>query len=136
MSQSLERLLNSPYVKAMGVRFDQHGDELTGVMSFAPHIVGNPLIPALHGGAVGAFMEMTASASLLCAAELEGLPKTIDVSVDYLRPAAAKDVYARAIIGRLGSRVANVRVEAWQDRREAPVATLHAHFMIKRVDAA
>lgn len=131
MSARLSLLLSSPYVQRLGVRFDDHGDELTAILPYAHTLVGNPLIPALHGGAIGAFMEITASAGLLAAADLAGLPKPIDVAIDYLRPGRPSDVYARASITRQGSRVANVRVEAWQERRAAPIATLHGHFLIK-----
>ena len=131
MSARLSLLLSSPYVQRLGVRFDDHGDELTAILPYANALVGNPLIPALHGGAIGAFMEITASAGLLAAADLAGLPKPIDVAIDYLRPGRPSDVYARASITRQGSRVANVRVEAWQERRAAPIATLHGHFLIK-----
>jgi len=131
MSRALiETLMSAPYVARFGVRLDQRGNELTGVLPFEDHLVGNPLIPALHGGAVGAFLEIVASASLLASQPLDRLPKPIDVAIDYLRPARAQDVYARAILARSGRRVANVRVEAWQNRIDAPVATLHGHFLI------
>lgn len=131
MIEHLDLLLSAPYVQKLGVRFDDHGDELTGTLPYHEDLVGNPLIPALHGGAIGAFMEITASAALLAATDLVALPKPIDVSVDYLRPGKPLDVYARGTITRQGSRVANVRVEAWQERRGAPVAALHGHFLIK-----
>lgn len=131
MSERLAPLLSSPYVQRLGVRFDDHGDELTGILPYTDQLVGNPLIPALHGGAIGAFMEITASAGLLAASDLAALPKPIDVAVDYLRPGRPADVYGRATITRQGSRVANVRVEAWQLKRSAPIATLHGHFLIK-----
>ena len=137
MSEALiETLLSAPYVKTFGVQLERRGDELTGVLPFADNLVGNPLIPALHGGAVGAFMEIVASASLLTSQPLAKLPKPIDVAVDYLRPARAADVYARAIVARSGRRVANVRVEAWQGRHAAPVATMHGHFMITPASSA
>lgn len=131
MEDRLAPLFASPYVKRLGVRYDGHGDELTCILPYKDELVGNPLIPALHGGAIGAFMEITASAGLMAASELAALPKPIDVAVDYLRPARPQGVYARAAITRQGSRVANVRVEAWQDRRGAPIATLHGHFLVK-----
>jgi uncharacterized protein (TIGR00369 family) len=131
MSETLlQTLLNTPYVSKFGVSFDYRGDELTGLLPYNENLVGNPLIPALHGGAVGAFLEITASASLIVSQPLDRLPKVIDVAIVYLRPARAADVYARAQVARSGRRVANVRVEAWQGRRGAPVATLHGHFMI------
>tara|TARA_R110000868_G_scaffold120773_3_gene320606 strand:+ start:16343 stop:16765 length:423 start_codon:yes stop_codon:yes gene_type:complete len=131
MSQALiETLLSAPYVARFGVRLEQKGDELTGVLPYSEILVGNPLIPALHGGAIGAFLEIVASASLLAGQSLERLPKPIDVAIDYLRPGRPSDVYARAIINRSGRRVANVRAEAWQSRSGAPIATLHGHFLI------
>ena len=135
MNARLEKLQSSPYVQRMGVRFDDHGDELTAILPYHEWLIGNPLIPALHGGAIGAFMEITASAGLLAFTDLAGLPKPIDVAVDYLRPGKPQDVYARASISRQGSRVANVRVDAWQERRAAPIASLHGHFLIKPVKA-
>ena len=109
---------------------------MTGLLPYKDNLVGNPLIPALHGGAVGAFLEITASASLIVSQPLDRLPKVIDVAIDYLRPARAVDIYARAQVARSGRRVANVRVEAWQGRRGAPVATLHGHFMITPASAS
>lgn len=137
MSETLlQTLLNTPYVAKFGVSFDYRGDELTGLLPYKDNLVGNPLIPALHGGAVGAFLEITASASLIVSQPLDRLPKVIDVAIDYLRPARAVDIYARAQVARSGRRVANVRVEAWQGRRGAPVATLHGHFMITPASAS
>jgi acyl-coenzyme A thioesterase PaaI-like protein len=60
------------------------------------------------------------------------LPKTITITVDYLRSGHAVDTYARGVVTRQGRRVANVHVEAWQDDRARPIATAHAHFLIKR----
>jgi len=131
MSQALiETLLKAPYVAKFGFRLELMGDELTGILPYQEDLVGNPLIPALHGGAVSAFLEIIASASLISNQSLVRLPKPINITVDYLRPARANDVYARAIVARSGRRVANVRAEAWQGRQSAPVATLHGHFMI------
>lgn len=136
MSDRLSALSKSPYVTRLGVRFEPHGDELTVILPYQDTLIGNPLIPALHGGAVGAFLEITASAGLMAASELAALPKPIDVAIDYLRPGRPSDVFARAAITRQGSRVANVRVEAWQERRSALIATLHGHFLIKPVKDA
>jgi acyl-coenzyme A thioesterase PaaI-like protein len=60
------------------------------------------------------------------------LPKTITFTVDYLRSGAPIDTHARGIVTRHGRRVANVRVEAWQDDRTRPIASAHAHFLVMR----
>ena len=49
-----------PYIEFLGVRFDRHGDELTATMGFHEDLIGNPILPALHGGATAAFLEITA----------------------------------------------------------------------------
>lgn len=119
-----------PYARFLGVQAELHGDEMTAILPFADHLVGNPVLPAIHGGVLGAFMEMTALAQLSIAQGLERQPKPIDVTVEYLRSGRPLTTYARAEIKRLGRRIANVQVEAWQDRRASPIAALHGHFLI------
>jgi acyl-coenzyme A thioesterase PaaI-like protein len=58
------------------------------------------------------------------------LPKTINITIDYLRSGRTVDTFARGVITRHGRRVANVRVEAWQDDPERPIAIAYAHFLI------
>ena len=100
-------------------------------VDFAEPLIGNPTIPALHGGVLGAFMELTAVAELARRGDGDGpLPRTIGVTVEYLRSGRARDTYARAEVRRLGRRIANVAVEAWQDDRARPVALLHGRFLL------
>ena len=103
---------------------------MTAILPFAEHLIGNPVLPAIHGGVLGAFMEMTALAQLSVSQGLERQPKPIDVTVEYLRSGRPLTTFARASIKRLGRRIANVHVEAWQDTRAAPIASLHGHFLI------
>jgi len=49
-----------PYIRFMGFVFDRRGDELTGIMPYQDMLIGNPMLPALHGGATAAFLETTA----------------------------------------------------------------------------
>ena len=121
-----------PYARFLGLEAALDGGELITTMRYAPHLIGNPAIPALHGGTLGALLESAAVFSLLWAAETALLPKTITITVDYLRPARPVDTSARGIVTRLGRRVASVRVEAWQDDRAQLVASAHTHFLIKR----
>ena len=119
-----------PYAQWLGLSGHVEHDELIVTMKFAPHLVGNATLPALHGGTLGALLESTAVFELLWRAESIVLPKTITITVDYLRSAATVDTYARGTITRHGRRVANVAVEAWQDDRAKPVATAVAHFLV------
>lgn len=139
-----------PYIDYLGISFDRRGDELTGVLSFDPKLIGNPMLPALHGGATAAFLEVTAMITLswsylwpdiesgaldvetLVAGKLPRLPKTIDFTVDYLRSGLPRDAYARARITRAGRRYASVQAEAWQDNRDKPIAEAMVHFLMPK----
>jgi len=128
-------LARIPYATFLGVRAELKGDELTLVLPYAEHLVGNPLLPALHGGAVGALMELTALAQLAIASKSATFPKTIDIGVEYLRSGRPADTFARARVVKVGRRIANVQAEAWQNERSQPIAALHGHFLAAPEDA-
>jgi len=138
-----------PYMRFLGVQFDRRGDELTGVMSFKECLIGNPMLPALHGGATAAFLEVTAVITLswsylwediesgrvdpdMITENRPRMPKTVDFTVDYLRSGLPRDAYARARINRSGRRYASVHVEGWQDNRDRLFAQATGHFVMPR----
>ena len=121
-----------PYATFLGLTAAMHGDELITTMRYGDHLIGNASLPALHGGTLGALLESAAIFELLWRAETIVLPKTITITVDYLRSGQPIDTHARGIVTRHGRRVANVRVEAWQADRASPVATAHAIFLVMR----
>lgn len=135
MSEAAERLKiflgRVPYIHFLGMRAELAGDEMTATLPFAPHLVGNTVMPALHGGALGAFMEMTALAQLSVTSPASRVHKTIDISIEYLRPGKAQFTYARADVRKVGRQFANVHVEAWQEARSKPVAFLRGHFLLR-----
>ncbi|BBF82003.1 MULTISPECIES: PaaI family thioesterase [Asticcacaulis] len=119
-----------PFAQFLNLRMEMAGNELTTILPFAPHLIGNPLLPALHGGTIGAFLELTATAQLSVFETFDQIPKPVNVSVQYLRSGKPIDTYARARINRVGRTIANVEAWAWQELREQPIATLQAHFLI------
>jgi acyl-coenzyme A thioesterase PaaI-like protein len=141
---ALQKLLSDvPYIQFLGVQFDRRGDELTAILPFKEDHIGNPMLPALHGGVTAAFLEITAIVQLSWASiwddmednavALPGriqLPKTIDFTVDYLRSGLPRDGYARARVNRSGRRYASVHVEGWQDNRSKMFAQATGHFLM------
>ena len=137
-----------PFVNFLGIGFDRRGDELTAVLTYDDKLIGNPMLPALHGGVTAAFLETAALVELswqglweeiesgrrnvesLSAETMPRMPKTIDFSVDYLRSGLPRDAYARARVNRSGRRYASVHVEAWQDNRSRPFAQASGHFLM------
>jgi uncharacterized protein (TIGR00369 family) len=121
-----------PYARYLGVKAELAGDEMTAIMPYADKLIGNPALPALHGGVLGAFMEMTAVAQIALLQKAARQPRTIGVTVEYLRSGRPVATFARAQIKRLGRRIANVEVEAWQETRSAPIALLHGRFLLSQ----
>ncbi len=137
-----------PYIRFLGITFERHGDELTAVLNYDDMLIGNPALPALHGGVTAAFLETAAlielgwqnlwteiesgrlDAETLGPDTLPRMPKTIDLTVDYLRSGLPRDAYARARVNRSGRRYASVQVEAWQDNRARPFAQATGHFLM------
>ena len=137
-----------PYIQFLGIQFDRRGDELTATLPFADKLIGNPSLPAIHGGVTAAFLEVTAIIELswtflwediesgkidpatIDRAHLPRLPKTIDFTVDYLRSGLPRDAYARARVNRSGRRYASVHVEGWQDNRSRMFAQATGHFLM------
>lgn len=119
-----------PYTKFLGISVDCGSGELVGKLAYDDMLIGNPALPALHGGTIGALLESTAAFQLLWRGETVSLPKTINVTVDYLRSGGPLDTYARGVITRHGRRVANVRVEAWQEDPARPIAIAYCHFLL------
>ena len=119
-----------PYARFLGLQVEQHGNEIMTVLPFQNDLVGNINLPAIHGGVVGAMLEITSTLQLIFDTACERLPKTVDVSFDYLRSARGTTTYGRAIVTRQGRRVANVRAELWQESRDKPVAASHGHFLL------
>lgn len=128
---TLARILDAiPYARFLSLRATESDGIIYTLMPFKTDIIGNPNLPAIHGGVLGAMLEITCVAQLLHDAEFQHLPKTIDISFDYLRSAGPKDVNARAYIIRRGRRVANVRAELWQDDPDRLLCVGHGHFLL------
>lgn len=119
-----------PYARFLGLSVEPRDGELCSKLAYSPAVIGNPALPAVHGGAVGALLESAAIFELLSSAETIVLPKMITLTVDYLRSAGPVDTWAKGTITKHGRRVVTVRVSAWQDDRARPVATANAHLLV------
>ncbi len=130
----IKALARIPYAQTLGVKPLFTGEEFTLIMPYSDDNIGNPTLPALHGGSVSGLMEIAAIAQLAIQQDTSGLPKPIGINVDYLRRGRPQDTYARAVVFKAGNRVANVHVRAWQDDYDIPIATMHGHYMTAKAE--
>lgn len=119
-----------PYARLLGVQLLRLGEEMVFHLPLNADNIGNPVLPALHGGVLAGFMEQAAMLHLMVSMNSRNFPKIIDFSVDYLRAGLSRDTYATCQVWRQGRRVGNVAITAWQTCSDEPVATARAHFKL------
>lgn len=119
-----------PYARVIGVQCERFGEEMIFRLPRNPDNLGNPTLPAIHGGVIASFMELSAAFQLILQLQRPALAKIIDFSVDYMRAGRDLDTFAMCQIERQGRRVGNCSVIAWQDRKGHPIASARAHFLL------
>ncbi|MGH8445477.1 MAG: PaaI family thioesterase [Solimonas sp.] len=119
-----------PYARFLGMRAEPGETRLRLRLPFRQSLVGNPRLPAWHGGVTAAFMENTALLQLLLQLDEHRVPKSIDFAIDYLLSGRPEDLYADCEISRLGSRVAQTQIRCWQSDVARPIAVARAHFLL------
>jgi len=125
-----EALALMPYAKFLGVEVRENEAGLLFVLPFREDLIGNRWLPALHGGVVGAFLELVATGALFTQTEQGRVPKPIDFNVDFLRSVGPRATHGKATIVKHGRRIANVRVIAWQNDEGKPVAAGTGNFLL------
>jgi acyl-coenzyme A thioesterase PaaI-like protein len=125
-----EAVTRMPYGRHLGVRVEVSDAGTTFVLPFRDDLIGNRWLPALHGGVVGAFLELVATGELFAQSEAARVPKPINFSVNYLRSVGPRETRGKAVIVKHGRRIANVRVIAWQADESKPVAAGIGNFLL------
>jgi len=128
--KAAEALAVMPYANFLGIEVRENDAELLFVLPFREDLVGNRWLPALHGGVVGAFLELVATGALFTQTEEGRVPKPIDFNVDFLRSVGPRPTLGKATIVKHGRRIANVRVIAWQTDETRPVAAGTGNFLL------
>lgn len=121
-----------PYAHLLRLRSEPGADGgVRFVMPFHSDVVGRPQF--LHGGAIAGLLEFAAYATLRQRiGDDQAILKPITVTVDYMLGGREADTYASAVVERLGRSIANVAAVAWQERREAPIASARMNFLLDR----
>lgn len=114
-----------PYAELLGISAEPDGSLS---MPFSNAVLGRPGF--LHGGAIAGLMEMALHKALIEAVNDEAvIIKPVNMTVTYMRGGREMVTYARATVERLGTRVANVEVHAWQDDSSSPIASASCNFL-------
>jgi uncharacterized protein (TIGR00369 family) len=124
--------INVPHNKALGMRIvDMQPKVAVFELPYDEKLVGNPDTGVLHGGAITALLDGASGAAVFAALEDFVPIATLDLRIDYLRPAeAGKAVLARATCYKLAKNVAFTRAVAYHDDPEDPIAHSVGTFML------
>lgn len=122
-----------PHNRALAIEIVELRERFASMrLPYDPKLIGNPHTRVLHGGAISALMDACAGTAAFMALE-EPVPiATLDLRIDYLKPAAPDEaVRAEAECFRVTRNVAFVRGVAFQTDRDDPVAAVAATFMLQ-----
>jgi|TARA_B110000879_G_scaffold28173_1_gene38403 uncharacterized protein (TIGR00369 family) len=119
-----------PYAAFIGAQARIENDQLLYWLDKKPSNIGNPSLPAIHGGVIGGFLELAAAIEIIYTLDIAAVPKVVDFSLDYLRAGRYKTIYAKCQVLRQGKKLINVTASAWQDDENTPIATARCHFLI------
>jgi uncharacterized protein (TIGR00369 family) len=102
-------------------------------LPYSLDLVGNPETGVLHGGPISSLMDSCCGAAVFMKLRSPVPIATLDLRIDYLRPATARqDVMAHAVCFRLTRNVAFVRGVAYHSEsgEEDPIASAAGAFML------
>lgn len=126
----LQSLLDMiPYAAFIGAQAKLDDQRLLYWLDKRGSNIGNPSLPAIHGGVIGGFLELAAAIEIIYSTNVTDMPKVVDFSLDYLRPGRYKTIYASCKVMREGKKLVNVSATAWQDDEQTPIATARCHFL-------
>lgn len=128
--EALRQTIRSlPYVQMLGVDLSYETKELRGHLPFTEHLIGNPLVPALHGGVIAALLHFTGAAQLMLEMHTARMPQIFTCTIEYLASPALQDCVATATIITRTRRFANLRVSACQPHSGKAIAVATMQYL-------
>lgn len=100
-------------------------------LDYHERLAGNPETGVVHGGVISTLLDTVAGLTAMSAVSATTPVATLDLRIDYLKPARPGDaIYADADCFRLSRSVAFVRATAHHGDNADPIAHCIATFML------
>ncbi|MFL2802031.1 MAG: PaaI family thioesterase [Paracoccaceae bacterium] len=122
--------MNLPFSKYLGLKLERLGNG-KAIMTIPYHknLIGDPNTGILHGGVITTLLDSCCGAAVMTAGNPKTSTATIDLRLDYMRPAEPKSIItAEAMCYRVTNSVIFVRANAHDGTKETPIATATGAF--------
>ena len=132
--QARDVMQSLPHAQSLGMIVTETAEgSATITMPYDPRLIGDPATGVLHGGAISALMDTASGAAVMCHPSAPAATATLDLRIDYMRPATpGQAITARAICHHVTRTVAFVRVTATDADESRPVAMGTGTFTLER----
>jgi uncharacterized protein (TIGR00369 family) len=129
-----EAITRLPFSREIGMRLHRAEDGVAVVsVPYDERLVGDPETGVLHGGVITALLDTACGCAVMAAAASLKSTATLDLRIDYMRPATAGEtVFSRAECYRLTRSIGFARAVAYHSDPSDPVATAQGAFILDR----
>jgi len=126
-----------PQAAALGFQLVSIGESRGAIhVPWREDLVGDPDTQVIASGVVTSLLDHCCGLAITAAREQRQPTATLDLRIDYMRPAAGRaGITAEAHCYRMTRTIAFVRAQAWDTDPDDPIATAQAAFMLQGAPA-
>ena len=127
-----------PFNRFLGMEVRQFDSGLVQLeVPARKEFVGNPSLPALHGGVISALLDTAGGGAVWSQVEDNEAVSTVDLRVDFLRPGRQEPLVGQGKVVRLGNKVGVAELRAFHPGAEdKPVAAGMGVYNIAQLSGA
>ena len=128
-----EIMVGMPHGREIAMRLHRSANgEAHLSVPYDDRLIGDPQTGVLHGGVITALLDSASGSAVMSAAAKPILTATLDLRIDYMRPATVGEaVHAKAECYRMTRSIAFTRAVAYHTDPGDPIASAAGSFVVE-----